>query len=74
MYCKDCSFWEHHSDTDWGLSTSWSTCELPVRVSYPFAKINENDFVVYAGADDDSGLNAGLITGPMFGCIKFEQR
>ncbi len=32
------------------------------------------DFAIYAEADDDSGLQVGLKTGPMFGCVQFKLR
>ena len=36
--------------------------------------VGEDDFLIRAEADDDSGLDYGLITGPNFGCVKFESK
>ncbi|NUX58681.1 hypothetical protein [Paraburkholderia youngii] len=66
--CKDCKYWESHTDM---RNKSWQTCEAPQWVDYA-AKIGDADFAIYADASDDTGLQAGLKTGPMFGCIKFE--
>ena len=67
MYCKDCKYWENHTDM-W--KKSWNTCEAVNWVDRD-EKIGENEFAVYADCSDDHGLNVGLKTGPMFGCIKF---
>jgi hypothetical protein len=67
MYCGDCKYWENHTDM-W--NKSWNTCEAAKWVDRD-EKIGENEFAVYADCADDHGLNAGLKTGPMFGCIKF---
>lgn len=67
-HCKDCKFWESHGDR---RNNSWHTCELPDWVERE-AKVGDDSFAIYAEAHDDSGLTAGLKTGPMFGCIKFQ--
>jgi hypothetical protein len=67
-HCKDCKHWESHTA---GPNKSWHTCEAPDWVDYD-AKIGDGDFAIYAHASDDTGLTAGLKTGPMFGCIKFQ--
>lgn len=69
MYCKDCRFWESHTERN----KTWTTCGKVTEVWFS-DKINENDFAVYSRADDDSGLESGLKTGPMFGCLKFEKK
>jgi hypothetical protein len=60
--CKDCRFWGRNyvgvCDT---IELGWKTD-------------NDLDAVILADAADDSGLNAKLQTGPMFGCIKFFKR
>jgi len=33
---------------------------------------DKGGFGIYADADDDQGLEAELVTGPEFGCNKFE--
>ncbi len=66
--CKDCKHWHvalGHSN--------WNTCEYPKTVEYD-QKIGDAEFAFYADAHDDSGLDYGLKTGPLFGCIKFDAR
>ena len=36
--------------------------------------IDDSAFEIEFGADDDQGSYARLITGPNFGCIKFESK
>jgi len=58
--CKDCKNWDknyHTCDVDWVNQNKL---------------IVEDNFALYADAHDDSGLQAGLKTGPMFGCVKFK--
>lgn len=66
--CKDCKHWKAHTDT---YNKRWNTCEAPDWVDYD-DKISDDDFAIYADAHDDSGLECGLKTGPMFRCDKFE--
>lgn len=68
--CKDCKHW--HTQIHNGIEPV-STCKLPRVVDYD-TKIAENELAVYAQANDEWGLIAGLKTGPMFGCIKFQER
>lgn len=67
-HCKDCKHWHQALG-----HTSWNTCEAPDTVVYD-AVIADDTFALYAEAHDDSGLEYGLKTGPMFGCVKFEPR
>jgi hypothetical protein len=67
MYCKDCKFWKAHTD-QW--RDSWTECDQ-VGGSSREGTLSDDDFAIYADADDNSGLEVGLKTGPMFGCIKF---
>jgi len=34
--------------------------------------MTESDIAFYADASDDTGLHAGILTGALFGCIRFE--
>ena len=70
MYCKDCVYWESHTDV---YLKSWNTCEA-ANWTMCHEEISEDGIYVYADASDDSGLEAGLMTGPLFGCIKFIRR
>lgn len=66
--CKDCRHWEHHIDM---RGKRWSTCNAVEWVAYD-ASIDERGSAIFADAHDDSGLDAGLKTGPMFGCVQFQ--
>jgi hypothetical protein len=68
MNCKDCKHWEANQD-DHGRK--WNECNAAQWEELD-AKLKPEAFAYYADADDDSGLYAGVITGPMFGCIKFK--
>lgn len=60
-YCKDCKFW--------GVVYS-GVCDKEKRIqSDP-----ESTFEIEAFALDDSGLEANLVTGPMFGCVHFVKK
>jgi hypothetical protein len=69
-HCKDCKYWEHHKD---GYSKEWSTCGEPDWVDYADV-IPDDSMAIYADASDDQGLECGLKTGPLFGCIKFKTK
>ena len=60
--CKDCKFWDIDYDGE---------CE---RVGYADIDLDDSSFELECGADDDQGSYAKLITGPNFGCIKFEPK
>lgn len=66
-HCKDCRYWEFHHDT---RGRKWHTCEAANWVNRD-DQIDDSDIAYYADALDDSGLDAGIKTGPMFGCVKF---
>lgn len=67
MFCKDCKYWEHTGDQ---YGKRWNECN---KASWVNAGEDQASDVlgVYADASDDTGLQAGLITGPNFGCIHF---
>lgn len=69
-YCKDCKHWRSHLGE---FNKAWETCE-GVDWTDMTSRIKEDDFALYAEAHDDSGLSAGLRTGPLFGCIKFSPK
>lgn len=64
-HCKDCRHWNERHPLD---GERRGHCERDEHADKARA------FHVYARADDDSGLEAALITGPLFGCIHFRQR
>ena len=69
-YCKDCKFWRT-SEKAFSNKTV-SECD---RLNWAdrYETIGDDEAAIYADATDESGLEAGLKTGPMFGCIKFVQ-
>ena len=69
-YCKDCRNWRSHFGE---FGKTWQTCE-GVDWTDMTDRINEDGFALYAESDDNSGLSAGLRTGPLFGCIKFSPK
>ncbi len=70
--CKDCKFWESYQSMFGGKN--WTECSFVGNVDSANMPVDEDSFSVFANCDDDSGLNSGLLTGPMFGCIKFQQK
>ena len=66
MNCKNCKFWEYHNTG----RESWHSCGMVDCTELGY-KVADDAFSLYAEALDNSGLETGLITGPMFGCIKF---
>lgn len=60
--CKDCYRWSKESQE---CDLDWINRE---------AKIKDDQFGVFANAWDDSGLVAGLKTGPLFGCVQFRKK
>lgn len=77
--CKNCKWWGVDYD---------NSCDAPqADVTYrpaglPFPSHLEKirtlsdsaGFIIEATAVDDTGLSASLITGPDFGCVKFQQK
>lgn len=71
-HCKDCHYWEQGTDR-YGKKYVYGYCD---RVAWMdrFDKVPDDGFVIHADASDDTGLDAGLKTGPMFGCTQFKAR
>ena len=68
MYCKDCKFWDARF-TDSGSGDCW----LSDQVENCQSAVSPNGLAYYAHAYDDLGLESGIKTGPMFGCVNFVQ-
>ena len=62
--CKDCKFWGSQFSDDCSAAN-----EMLVRGVY-----KGDEFGLYTSAADDWGLEAYLLTGPEFGCVKFERK
>lgn len=65
MYCKDCVHWKYNS----------TECRIARESSDDDTLVND-EFGVFAivYSSDNYGAETGLKTGPMFGCVKFEQK
>ena len=63
--CKDCKWWKAYPCNTAGA------CDTIVMHS---ENITENEARIDASATDDSGLDAYLTTGPMFGCVQFKAK
>jgi len=63
MYCKNCRYWDKY-DNSCNLADWYNRDNELVK----------DEIMFYAEVNDDSGLRAGVRTGPEFGCIKFEIR
>jgi len=61
--CKDCKKYDKRGQF----------CNAAYWVE-PREKLATDALAFYANAHDDSGLEAGVKTGPMFGCIKFQPK
>lgn len=60
--CKDCTKWYRRDQTcrvDWVERSD---------------RVEEGEMAIFAEAHDDSGLMAGLKTGPLFGCVQFQPK
>ena len=60
--CKNCKWWGR----DWD-----GICDL---IDWGDGREDHDMASIKATSDDDSGLSVRLVTGPDFGCIKFESR
>jgi hypothetical protein len=69
-YCKDCDHWTEHTNQ---YRESWIECGLAEWYDRK-GVLHDDLFGYYAQSDDDSGLDAGIKTGPMFGCVKFRSK
>jgi len=62
-HCKDCKYWDDYDQTC--DNATWFELE---------DRFEGEEFGCYADAHDDSGLSAGVKTGPMFSCIKWKSK
>lgn len=73
--CKDCKFW----DRAW-LNSKFNMAECDAFGYYdpvygPYGpKPEEDDAAFDLRVNDDYGLTHKFMTGPMFGCVKFQPR
>lgn len=68
--CKDCKYWEAiyscYQDT-YHVCSALHWTQIPEDVKGSIAAL-------HVSVDDDTGLNVDLVTGPDFGCTRFEQK
>lgn len=68
--CKDCKFW----DRDWyDTRANAAECDAFGYIDYG-QKLEDNDAMFNLSVSDDYGLKHQFMTGPMFGCVKFQPR
>ena len=65
--CKNCTYWVMRTD-QW--NKSWTECGAADWRSRE-EPVEGEDLVYWADAHDDHGLDAGVMTGPDFGCVKW---
>lgn len=68
--CKNCRHWEHITTME---GKQYTECNA-VNWADRYDKIEGNNFAVYGDAADDTGLDAGLKTGPDFSCVQFRPK
>lgn len=66
--CQDCQHWRHIVNVG---NEKYTECGI-VDWLEPNDAVPIDGFAIYANAPDDTGLRAGLKTGPLFGCTFFE--
>jgi hypothetical protein len=60
--CKNCKWWDRTYD---------SVCDL---VSYDTDGVGDAESAFHVDVLDDSGLNVLFVTGPEFGCVRFDPK
>jgi hypothetical protein len=68
--CKDCTYWGSHTDQ---YGRTWTECESANWVDRT-GTLENDELGYYADASDDTGLTAGLKTGPTFGCVRWSSK
>ena len=69
--CKDCKFWDHdlfESEVD------VAECDAFGYYDPMYQKLEQDDAAFDLRINDDYGLSHRFMTGPMFGCVKFQSR
>ena len=64
--CKDCKYWET------SLTTNGHRCVYDGTGFHD--NVKESGMAEYVEVDDNTGLYVEILTGPLFGCVNFQQR
>ena len=64
--CKDCQYWKT------SLATNDHRCVYDGAGFY--GNVKENGMAEYIEVSDNTGLHVETLTGPLFGCVNFQQR
>ena len=64
--CKDCKYWET------SLATNDHRCVYDGTGFH--GNVKENGMAEYVEVSDSTGLHVEILTGPMFGCVNFQQQ
>jgi hypothetical protein len=67
--CKDCRSWDKDS-----FLCGAVVIDMVDENPYGALSPGEMDFIIAVMVDDDQGLDAGLKTGPLFGCVQFQRK
>lgn len=69
--CKNCKWWD-----DGICEALQSNYIVNTKSLYDkqYQTEDKTGFNIFADAADDTGLNAFMITGPEFGCVKFVEK
>lgn len=68
MHCKDCKYWKANSLYDGHV------CDIVGMDERGEYNVLDNACGILYHVLDDSGLDCGLVTGPMFGCVNFKAK
>ena len=71
-HCKDCRWWVNDNELRFKKVIAWNECGA-IDMTTTKGVVTGAGALVYADAADDTNLSAMLMTGPMFGCVLFEQ-
>jgi len=67
--CKDCIHWYRFNKSD-----KVGTCEKVDHFENEDKVVGSGGFAIIIETPDDQGLDYNLQTGPLFGCVLFEER
>lgn len=68
-HCKDCVHWHRFLKSE-----KFGTCEKVDYFKNEYKEVGSGGFAIIIETPDDQGLDYKLQTGPLFGCILFEEK
>ena len=67
--CKTCCHWSNR----WSRRDGGGECDRPKWID-DGDTVGAVDASLYVHALDDSGLDVAMITGPLFGCVQYQEK